>query len=59
MIVVRGNEPMAPRDMIRMQMPAQAQAQLAGRGRSRPTTRPHESATTRLTGLVNRRTLES
>jgi hypothetical protein len=27
-IVVRGNEPMAPRDMIAMQMPAQAQAQL-------------------------------
>ncbi len=27
-IVVRGNEPMAPRDMIRMQMPAQAQAQM-------------------------------
>jgi len=24
-IVVRGNDPMAPRDMIRMQMPAQAQ----------------------------------
>jgi hypothetical protein len=29
-IVVRGNDPMAPRDMIRMQMPAQAQAQLLG-----------------------------
>lgn len=27
-IVVRGNEPMAPRDMIAMRMPAQAQAQL-------------------------------
>ena len=27
-IVVRGNEPMAPRDMIRMQMPAVAQAEL-------------------------------
>jgi hypothetical protein len=27
-IVVRGSEPMAPRDMIAMQMPAQAQAQL-------------------------------
>jgi uncharacterized protein DUF3710 len=27
-IVVRGNEPMAPRDMIPMQMPVQAQAQL-------------------------------
>lgn len=28
-IVVRGNEPMAPREMIPMQMPAQAQAELA------------------------------
>jgi hypothetical protein len=28
-IVVRGDEPMAPREMIPMQMPAQAQAQLA------------------------------
>jgi hypothetical protein len=27
-IVVRGDEPMAPRDMIKMRMPAQAQAQL-------------------------------
>jgi len=29
-IVVRGGDPMAPRDMIRMRMPAQAQAQLLG-----------------------------
>jgi hypothetical protein len=31
-IVVRGNEPMAPRDMIPMRMPVQAQAQLRAEG---------------------------
>jgi hypothetical protein len=35
-IVVRGNDPMAPRDMIRMQMPAQAQAQLQGDAQEEP-----------------------
>jgi Protein of unknown function (DUF3710) len=34
-IVVRGNDPMAPRDMIRMQMPAVAQAQLLAEAEQR------------------------
>ena len=35
-IVVRGNDPMAPRDMIRMQMPAQAQAQMLDQAQEPP-----------------------